>query len=217
MRRPIYKTAFPISSPSESSNPTLPTPPVSPLDLMTQPHYPSRISSTPASIYLPQLQPKQAPYPPPKSHHYRPLSLTMDLLINDLGSPPYQITVFESVLRDGQAILERARERTLDDAVPDSEITKAIERLEALASICFRAMEMDFITYTMDYSTNSMDPLAVVIWGLKQHLLRPRSGQGVGQVEGADGNVCRFCGWALERIGVGVGGMSSVPNNAIFG
>lgn len=137
----------------------------------------------------------------------------MDLLINDLGPPPYQITVFESLLRDGQAILERVQDPNVDD-VPDSEITKAIERLEALASICFRAMEMDFITYTMDYSTNSMDALAGVLWGLKQQLLRPRSGQGVGQVEGADGSVCRFCGWALERIGVGVGGtfLSSHPD-----
>lgn len=135
----------------------------------------------------------------------------MDLLINDIGLPPYQITVFESVLHDGQAILEWVRDGSIGD-IPKSDITKAIERLEALASLCFRATEMDFITYTMDYSTNSMDALAGVIWGLKQQVLRPRPGQVVGQVEGADGSVCRFCGWALERIGVGVDGTFSHPD-----
>ncbi|KAK1828039.1 hypothetical protein QBC39DRAFT_385368 [Podospora conica] len=118
----------------------------------------------------------------------------MDSLINDIGPPPYQITVFESVLRDGQAILEGFDRGSVNGV---AEITEAIERLEALASICFRALEMDFVTYTMDYTTNSLDGLAGVVWGLKQ-LLQAGAGQG-------DGGVCRTCGWALERIGVGVG------------
>ena len=138
----------------------------------------------------------------------------MDLLINKIGPPPYQITVFESVLRDGQAILERIRDRSVAD-IPASEITEAIERLEALASLCFRAMEMEFVTYTMDFSTKSMDGLAGVIWGLKQQLQvrQPQPGPrpGVAQDE-SQGGLCRFCAWALERVGVGVGGMPSLPN-----
>lgn len=63
-RSPISSCYPPISSPSKSSTPTLPTPPVLLLDLMTHPRYPSPISPT---LRLPQLQPKQAPYPP-QSH-----------------------------------------------------------------------------------------------------------------------------------------------------
>lgn len=134
----------------------------------------------------------------------------MDLLINDIGPPPYQITVFESVLRDGQAMLARVRNKSVD-VVSDSEITHTMERLEALASLCFRALEIDLITYTMNYSTTSMDGLAGVIWGLKQQLPAPGPRAGTGQ-DKREGDVCRFCGWALERIGVGVGGTSSLPD-----
>ena len=126
----------------------------------------------------------------------------MDALINDIGEPPYQATVYEAVLRDGKATLDGVLSGAGPLDVP--EITKAVERLEALASIIFRADEMDFLTWTQADREAATANLAGVVWKLKQELLchgRPSS-EGHG--------VCAFCGWALDRIGNGLVGKSGV-------
>ena len=126
----------------------------------------------------------------------------MDALINDIGEPPYQATVFEAVVRDGKATLDGVFSGTLPLDIP--EITRAVERLEALASIIFRTDEMDFLTWTQADREASTADLAGVIWKLKQELLGHESPSSEGR------GVCSFCGWALARIGSGLVGTSHV-------
>ncbi|KAK3390823.1 heterokaryon incompatibility protein-domain-containing protein [Podospora didyma] len=122
----------------------------------------------------------------------------MDSLIDEIGKGPYQIKTLVSVYESGRALLGQIQQNGPRAAMDVLHTTATIEKLEALASICFRSLELDSITYTMDFSQASLTNLTATIWELKQALFGD-------QVPSSDrSNVCDFCGWALQRVGAGL-------------
>ncbi|KAK4164610.1 heterokaryon incompatibility protein-domain-containing protein [Cladorrhinum sp. PSN259] len=126
----------------------------------------------------------------------------MDSLISDIGQPPYQWKDLLTVYEKGHALLKQIQSgaETYQTDIPA--VSKTIDKLEALASICFRSVEMDLILYTMDATSQvTLDNhLAGTIWELKQELLRLQT-PGFGLY---NSNVCKSCAWIVQRTGGGL-------------
>ncbi|KAK0667658.1 heterokaryon incompatibility protein-domain-containing protein [Cercophora samala] len=116
----------------------------------------------------------------------------MDSLVEEIGKPPYWITALTGVHQHGLDLLQEIQSGA---AVDLPKTTQTIDKLEALASICFHAYDNELIMHGTG-SDASLASLTTTIWELKRAVFS----QQMRPVSEAS-NVCLFCGWALERIG----------------
>ncbi|KAK4174614.1 heterokaryon incompatibility protein-domain-containing protein [Triangularia setosa] len=121
----------------------------------------------------------------------------MDSLVDEIGKPPYWITALTGVHQEGLSLLHHIQSGSAVD-IPTA--AQTIDKLEALASVCFNAYDNEFILFGTG-SDASLANLTSTIYRLKRAVFS-RQGSPVSKPS----NVCLFCGWVLQRLGNGVVG-----------